>query len=271
MKATVLVDNIGTEELPGEWGLSFFIEYRDVKVLLDAGADGLFAENARRLGLALDEVDHAVLSHAHYDHADGMADFLAQNTKAKLYLRESCGENCYKKEADRWKYIGIREGLLGQYRDRLVRVYGDLELEKGMWLVGHKTPGLEEAGERERMYLRENDTCTVDDFSHEQSLVFDTGDGLAVFNSCSHGGADNIIREVSDTFPGRKVRAMIGGFHLHNKTEAYVRGFAGKLRSTGVEEIWTGHCTGEEAYHILKEELGGIVHQLAAGAQISFR
>ena len=146
MKATVLVDNIGTEELPGEWGLSFFIEYRGVKVLLDAGADGLFAENARRLGLALDEVDHAVLSHAHYDHADGMADFLAQNTKAKLYLRESCGENCYKKEADSWKYIGIREGLLGQYRDRLVRVYGDLELEEGMWLVGHKTPGQEGQG-----------------------------------------------------------------------------------------------------------------------------
>ena len=94
MKATVLVDNIGTEELPGEWGLSFFIEYRGVKVLLDAGADGLFAENARRLGLALDEVDHAVLSHAHYDHADGIADFLAQNTKTKLYVRESCGENC---------------------------------------------------------------------------------------------------------------------------------------------------------------------------------
>ena len=161
MKATVLVDNIGTEELPGEWGLSFFIEYRGVKVLLDAGADGLFAENALRLGLALDEVDHAVLSHAHYDHADGMADFLAQNTKAKLYLRESCGENCYKKEADSWKYIGIREGLLGQYRDRLVRVSGDLELEDGMWLVGHKTPGLEEAGKRERMYLREDDTCTV--------------------------------------------------------------------------------------------------------------
>lgn len=61
---------------------------------------------------------------------------------------------------------------------------------------------------------------------------------------------------------------MIGGFHLHNKTEAYVRSFAEKLRVTGIEEIWTGHCTGEEAYHILQEELGGIVHQLAAGAQI---
>ena len=71
MKATVLVDNIGTEDLAGEWGLSFFIEFRGKKVLLDAGADGLFAENAGKLGISLNEADYAVLSHAHYDHADG--------------------------------------------------------------------------------------------------------------------------------------------------------------------------------------------------------
>ena len=130
MKATVLVDNIGTEDLAGEWGLSFFIEFRGKKVLLDAGADGLFAENASKLGISLNEADYAVLSHAHYDHADGMAEFFALNTKAKLYLRESCGENCYKEVESRWKYIGIRKGLLEQYKDRIVRVSGDVELEK---------------------------------------------------------------------------------------------------------------------------------------------
>ena len=269
MKATVLVDNIGTEDLAGEWGLSFFIEFRGKKVLLDAGADGLFAENAGKLGISLNEADYAVLSHAHYDNADGMAEFFALNTKAKLYLRESCGENCYKEEESRWKYIGIRKGLLEQYKDRIVRVSGDVELEKGMWLIPHKTCGLENAGMRERMYLRDKEYCTVDGFSHEQSLVFDTGDGLAVFNSCSHGGADNIIAEVSDTFPGRRVRIMAGGFHLFNKTEEYVSDFAKKLRDTGVEQIWTGHCTGGDAYQILKKELGGMVHQLKAGAEIS--
>ena len=114
MKATVLVDNIGNENTAGEWGLSFFIEYGGRKVLLDAGASGLFAENALKLGISLAETDYAVLSHAHYDHADGMAEFFGQNTKAKLYLRESCKENCYKEEESRWKYIGIRKGLLEQ-------------------------------------------------------------------------------------------------------------------------------------------------------------
>lgn len=270
MKATVLVDNIGNENTAGEWGLSFFIEYGGRKVLLDAGASGLFAENAHKLGISLAETDYAVLSHAHYDHADGMAEFFGQNTKAKLYLRESCKENCYKEEEGGWKYIGIRKGLLEKYADRIIRVSGDLEIEKGMWLIPHKTAGMERAGEREHMYLRDDDSCAVDDFSHEQSLVFDTGDGLAVFNSCSHGGADNIIAEVSDTFPGKKVRLMAGGFHLYNKSEECIRNFAEKVRATGVEQVWTGHCTGEEAYQILREELGGMVRQLKSGAEIHF-
>ena len=47
MKATVLLDNIGTEELTGDWGLSFYIEYAGKKILLDAGGEScLFAENA---------------------------------------------------------------------------------------------------------------------------------------------------------------------------------------------------------------------------------
>lgn len=111
MKATVLIDNIGDGELTGEWGLSFYIEYRDKKILLDAGgASCLFAENAQKLGLSLEDVDFAVLSHAHYDHADGMTAFFEKNHKAKLYLQESCGENCWRVKEDHMKYIGIRPG-----------------------------------------------------------------------------------------------------------------------------------------------------------------
>ena len=36
MKMTVLVDNIGAEELPGEWGLSLYIEHNGLRWLLDA-------------------------------------------------------------------------------------------------------------------------------------------------------------------------------------------------------------------------------------------
>jgi 7,8-dihydropterin-6-yl-methyl-4-(beta-D-ribofuranosyl)aminobenzene 5'-phosphate synthase len=58
---------------------------------------------------------------------------------------------------------------------------------------------------------------------------------------------------------------MIGGFHLFNKSDDYVRAFVRRLGSTGVESIYTGHCTGDRAMTILREELGEIVHSFRTG------
>ena len=272
MKITVLVDNIGTGELIGEWGLSFYIEYQGKSFLLDAGGSGTFAENARKLGLNLENVDYAVLSHAHYDHADGMADFFDRNRTAKLYLQESCQEDCWRVKEDRsMKYIGIRAGMLEEYRCRLRRVHGDMDICEGVRLVAHHTPHLEEAGAREQMFRKEGGAWVTDCFSHEQSLVFEVGDGIVILNSCSHGGADNIIREVAEEYPGKRIRAMIGGFHLHNKEDGYIRELARRIRKTGVEEICTGHCTGENGYRVLREELGDRVRQLRAGLELEYQ
>ena len=142
MKTVILIDNIGDDVLTGEWGLSFYIEYKDRKILLDAGGiSGAFAGNAEKLGISLEEVDTAVLSHAHYDHADGMSTFFRLNDHAKLYLRESCGENCYKKPDGKIKYIGIRQGFLEAYAGRLVRVSGAYQLGDGIWLLPFAAAG----------------------------------------------------------------------------------------------------------------------------------
>lgn len=75
MKVTVVVDNIENGGIPGEWGLCMHIEYREKRLLLDTGASGLFADNAERMHISLGDIDAAVLSHAHGDHAKGMEKF----------------------------------------------------------------------------------------------------------------------------------------------------------------------------------------------------
>lgn len=87
MKITVLTDNNGHEELDGEWGLSFLIEYKDCKVLLDAGATDLFMKNASLLGIDLSDIDFAVLSHAHYDHGNGFVPLFEQNKQVRLFAK----------------------------------------------------------------------------------------------------------------------------------------------------------------------------------------
>lgn len=270
MRMTVVVDNIESGNLCGEWGLCVYIEYNGKNILLDTGASGLFAKNAKALGVSVENVDAGVLSHAHFDHSDGMRDFFAINQNAVFFVREGSEENCYELDGENERYIGIAKDTLGDFKDRIRFVKGDFKLFDGVYLIPHKTEKLAEMGKREKMYVKKADGWHSDDFSHEQSLVFETEKGLVVFNSCSHGGAYNIVREISETFPDKKVYALIGGFHLYNKTAEEVKAFAEKIKELKIEYVCTGHCTGNEAYSVLKEYLGSNLHKLHVGLVAEF-
>ena len=112
MRARVLVDNISRDFLSAEWGLSLYIEYKDHKILLDAGTTDAFLKNAVQMNVDLANVDFGVLSHAHYDHADGIKAFFSVNPSAKFYVRGRLRENCYGKKGWRFRYNGIQKGLL---------------------------------------------------------------------------------------------------------------------------------------------------------------
>lgn len=268
MRIVFLTDNIEKDDIKGEWGLSVYIEYEGHRILLDAGQSDLFLKNAEKLGVDISSVDTAVLSHAHYDHADGFLKFFEANKEALLYVRNSTDENCYKKLKFFHKYIGIEKGLLSLYMDRIRYVEGEKELFKGCFLAGHTTNNLSELGKREKMYRRCKNKWIVDDFSHEQSLIFDTEKGLVIFNSCCHGGAYNVVNEVKELFGDKEVYAIIGGFHLFNKSSSEIETFVKALTDTGVKKVITGHCTGERAFGIIKESLGEKAELIHSGLSL---
>lgn len=266
---TVIVDNIANEKAGGEWGLSVLVEYGDQKVLLDAGASDLFLDNLKVLGFDILDIDYAVLSHAHYDHANGLPAFLDKNTKAKLYLRSGTAADCYHKNFLFKKYIGIPRHMLTDYADRIEYVEGDYKVAEGIYLIPHKTEGLSAIGKREMMYRRVGRKWVPDDFSHEQSLVIDTEKGLFIINSCSHGGVINIINEVKEAFPDKHVYGIMGGFHLFNKSENTIRELSDKILTTGIDYVCTGHCTKDRAFNIMKEDLGDKIDQMKVGFKIT--
>ena len=246
-KMTVIVDNTPNNGIKGEWGLSILVEHDGRNILVDAGASDLFVENMKALGKRITDVDYGVLSHAHYDHANGIPRFFMENKKAKFYLRETTAENCYAKKLIFRKYIGIPKNMTKNYADRLEYVSGDYTLCEGVYLIPHKIKGLEKIGKREMMYQKTKEGWKPDNFSHEQSLVFETDKGLVIINSCSHGG-----------------------FHLFNKTEGEIRKVSRNILDTGIDYVCTGHCTKDRAYSIMKEELGDKLEQLRVGLVIEF-
>ena len=266
MKVTVLIENTAPEGsgLAFEPGLSLYIEYSGKKILLDAGISGDFAANAEKLGVDLKAVELGVLSHGHFDHSDGLRTFFPLNDRVEFLLRPGA-EGPYFSMKPNIRFIGIHREIWNDFRSRFRFVDGIYELGEGMWLLPDGEADPEFAGRaKDLVYKRGEDDFIPDDFRHEQSLVFETERGLMVFNSCSHSGIVNIVRGVQKMLPGKKVFAVVGGFHMFGKntangmncSEEYVYKVADELKKLGVEEVYTGHCTGLPALALLKERFG---------------
>ena len=250
MKVTVLIENSAPEGLIREHGLSFLIEYRGGRYLLDAGESGVFLLNARDLEADLASVDAAFLSHGHYDHGDGFSAFFRVNRAARVYARPAVAED----DVLDGSSVGLDPGLFRRHGRRFDLADGPREPFPGIHLLPDAVP-------------------------HEQSLVLETAEGLVVFNSCCHAGVDAVLSDLRPRFPGRPFRAVLGGFHLMGPggtatlgpAPEAVRALARRLRDElDVREVFTGHCTGAPACALLAEELGERLHPLTTGAVFTF-
>ena len=276
MKVTVLIENTAPEGsgLAFEPGLSLYIEYNGKKILLDAGISGDFAANAEKLGVDLSRVELCVLSHGHFDHSDGLRTFFPVNDKVTVLHRKGADGPYFSLGREVPYFIGIHRDVWNNYPERFRAVEGVVPLCEGAWLLPDGEVDPEFTGRAtDLVYKLGEDNFIPDDFRHEQSLVFETSRGLAVFNSCSHSGIVNIVRGVQKMMPGKKVYAVVGGFHMFGKktangmncTEGYVYKVADALKELGVEEVYTGHCTGLPALALLKERFGEGCHGLTSG------
>ncbi len=267
---TVLVDNIASGTLAAEWGLSILITADDRRILLDTGSSSAFARNAELLGVDLAAVDTGVLSHAHYDHADGMEAFFRLNRTAPFLVRSGVSENCWGIKDGAFRYNGIRKGILQEYRERIRYVSGVYSIDDGIWLIPHRKMNYRSIAKRNELYVERSGRRVFDDFSHEQSLVIDSGRGLIVFSSCSHTGMINILEDIYEALGRRDVSTYVGGLHLYKLTDRETAALTERIHQTSVRRILTGHCTGDQAFSILKSKLGDGILQFSAGFSYSF-
>ena len=84
-KITVLLENSAPAGLEAEHGLSLFVETPESKFIFDCGQTGMAWRNAERLGIRLSSAQFVVISHSHYDHAQGFPSLLEYMKPEALY------------------------------------------------------------------------------------------------------------------------------------------------------------------------------------------
>lgn len=265
-----------TAPMKPEHGISLLIEHIGKKILFDTGASGLFLQNAKQMNTDLSQVDYLIISHAHFDHAGGLKDFLEINTTAPVIISSLAHQAYYAKIFFFHKYIGINRSLLQEYPGRFDFISGAKEVTPGVTMIINTINEEHKPSGNNMLLVKEHGSYIKDPFDHELILVIDDRDGSVVFTGCSHNGILNMLASVFRYFPGKKIKAVVGGFHLMNpltkkisEHEKTIASIGVKLKSLPLGKIYTGHCTGSEAFHILKGELGDRLDEFKTGSVLS--
>lgn len=252
MKVTVLVENTAcTDQVIAQHGLSLYLETENHRILFDMGQSDAFIHNAQALKIDLSKVDIAVLSHGHYDHGGGLEAFLQVNQKAPVYIHESAFGLYYNGTE---KYIGLNPSLLGN--PRLVPTKGSLQVTSN--LILRDCNELEWQFDSWGLNKREGEVFRPDDFTHEQYLEVKEGEKRILISGCSHKGILNIAEHFQPDI-------LIGGFHLNKQEDILALQETAKRLLDGSTRYFTGHCTGDKQFDLMKEVMADRLERISTG------
>jgi len=249
MRIQSLVDNyVSRTGLAAEHGFSLYVETHDSRILIDTGQSDIFLANARKLGIALEDVDILVITHGHYDHTGGASAFLTLNKKARVYAKKDLFRKRFHGET---KYIGVPEDLW-QFRERFTFIDSEQKISEQIYIITDIVENYSDDSHTRSFQVQNGENLVQDAFEDELFVVIEENDRISVLSACSHRGISNITETAVRRF-NKPVHLILGGFHLKNEPPATVRQSAERLLAYHPDLIAVAHCTGLNGYQVFRE------------------
>ena len=265
MKITVLAENTAAcAGVVAEHGLALFVKTGERTILCDGGQSAALLSNAAALGVDLSAVDAAILSHGHYDHSGGVSALAKTYPQIPIYLRQGAAGDFFHGE----RYIGIDKVLASGDNCRFISG-GVTDLGGGVSVFGGFDNVFDRPFANIGLTVRENGIERPDDFSHEQATVVCENGKRVLISGCAHSGILNILGTFTTLYGGMP-DAVFSGFHTVKKEPytgaetAQLQLLASALAATGAT-FFTGHCTGDEAFDVMKPLLGDRLVRMRCG------
>ena len=260
LKITLLVDNNASDGLEKEHGFAAWIEVGESRILFDTGQSGALLANADRLGINLADADTLVLSHGHYDHTGMLPQVFEINQKMRVFYAPSL-------EIDRWscragtdpRAIGIPEAsrlaLQALPDERLFELHSFAYLMEGVGITG-PVPRISAREDTGGPFYLESSAMNDDLIEDDQSMWFETDEGIVILLGCCHSGLVNTVDYIRSISGKDRIRGIIGGMHLVNADEARLSFTFDAMKEWDPEFLVPCHCTGEEQTASMVDAIG---------------
>ena len=264
LKITTLAENLVQAGGLGQWGLSFLVEFEDVKgeprrVVFDTSAnkDALF-HNAKLLKEDFDDIDCIVLSHGHGDHTAATAEIVGAAGGVRVYGHPHTFLP---------RIVENKEGKRRQVSPRKGEDIADIEAAGGEVILSvdpvEVVPGLWTTGQVERITPYEKITpspgggkriIVVDGEEMDDQILDDLslwtdvrGVGPWVITGCAHAGPVNTLLQVQRLGEFEEIYGLVGGTHLFGRSEEYLDASINDMKKFGLRLVSPCHCTGFKA------------------------
>lgn len=240
-------------------------------LLFDGGpVDYAIERNGVRLGIAFGAIEAAMLSHGHWDHAGGLPRALSLIVQANggrsvpLYLHPGMFQPRGLRQPDGgvlpFDPIPLPDAWADWGAEPIVTTEATTCLDD-MFFISGEIPRVTfyEQGLPGQVTRTDHAATWEPDplLTDERFLaVHVRNKGLVVFSACSHAGIVNVLHHARACFPGVKLHAAMGGFHLAGPTEAVIPDTVRDLGTFGLDLIIPAHCSGWRAVTALVNAYG---------------
>jgi 7,8-dihydropterin-6-yl-methyl-4-(beta-D-ribofuranosyl)aminobenzene 5'-phosphate synthase len=229
IQLTVVYDNYAFQPgLKTAWGFACLIEGFEKTILFDTGGNAvIFQRNMEKLQIDPQSIEALVLSHAHWDHQNGIPALLEHHADLTVYLLKAFPAKLYARATG--------------YGADVLEVEESLKLCEDVYSTGKLGSQIP-----------------------EQSLVLCTERGLILVTGCAHPGVVDIVKKAKELVDA-EVLLILGGFHLLEENQATLERILQEFRALGVQYVAPTHCSGDLTRQLFREAYGANFIQVGVG------
>lgn len=246
-------------------GFSVFIEAQK-KIIFDTGSTDVFIHNANLLGINLDTADLIVLSHGHWDHANGLKALQKKGIRKMRLLLHPGAFVDRRKSTGEYNGISLTQEEVTERFD-LILSREPYQIADEIYFLG-EIPRRNDFEAQKTTFFYMNGREKLQDFvMDDTALAIRSKKGLVIVTGCSHTGICNIVEYAKEVTKQDKVHMVMGGFHLLGD-QVQLKETIDYFLKNRVDHLYPMHCINlpslSKFYEIFK------IEKLCAGDTIEF-